>query len=73
MKIRDAIAAVDKEWKKSSRQSQYGNWKVKSKKEAILEAQRDKKNVHFATIMAHPECEVETQITKGQRQSRAPW
>ena len=37
---------------KSSRRSQDGIWKkVKSKKEDILEAQRDKRKVHFATLM----------------------
>ena len=42
---------------KSSRQSQHGDWrKVKSKKEVILEPHRDKKKVHFATLMVicHP-------------------
>ena len=43
MKIPDAQAAVDKEWKKLE--------KSKSKEEVILEAQRDKKKVHFATLM----------------------
>ena len=37
---------------KSSRQFRHGTQeKVKSKKEVILEAQRDKKKVHFATLM----------------------
>ena len=37
---------------KSSRQSQHGNWKkVKSKKQVILEAQRDKNKVHCASLM----------------------
>ena len=36
----------------SSRQSQHGIWKkVKSKKKVILEAQRDRKKVHFASLM----------------------
>ena len=46
---------------KSLRRSQHGNMeKVKSKKEVFLEAPRDKKKVHFATLM--DKC-----------QSRAPW
>ena len=32
--------------------SSMGFGKVKSKKEAILEAQRDQKKVHFATLMS---------------------
>ena len=40
MEIPDGKAAVDQEWEK-----------VKSRKECILEAQRDKKKVHFAVLM----------------------
>ena len=37
---------------KSSRRSQHGIWKKsRAKKEVILEAQRDQKKVHFATLM----------------------
>ena len=50
MKIPDVKAAVDEEWKKLET-TQHGNWKVKSKKEVILEAQGDNKKVHFATLM----------------------
>ena len=49
--------------------------KVKSKKEVILEAQRDKKKVHFATLMdiCHlKNAELEPKFQKYQRQSRAP-
>ena len=48
--------------------------KVKSKKEVILEAQRDKKKVHFATLMdlcRLKKCGVRTKATEVQRQSRA--
>ena len=47
--------------------------KVKSKKEVILEAQRDKQKVHFATLMdmCHLKSGVGTKITEVQRQSRA--
>ena len=42
MKIPDAKAAVDKEWKKLATIPAWNLDKVKSKKEVILEAQRDK-------------------------------
>ena len=76
MKILDAKAAVDKEWKKLETIPAWNLDNVKSKKEIILEAQRDKKKVHFATLMdtCHFEkCGVGTQIAEVQRQSRAPW
>ena len=43
MKIPDAKAAVDKEWKKLETVPAWQLDNVKSKKEVILEAQRDKK------------------------------
>ena len=51
MTIPDAEAAVDKEWKKLETIPAWQLEKVKSKKEVILEAQRDNKKVHFATLM----------------------
>ena len=51
MKIPDAKAAVDKEWKKLETIAAWDVGKVKSKKEVILEAQRDKKKAHFASLM----------------------
>ena len=51
MKIPDAKAAVDKEWKKLETMAAWQLDKVKGKSEVILEAQRDKKKVHFATLM----------------------
>ena len=51
MKIPDAKAAVDKEWKKLETNPAWQLEKVKSKKEVILEAHRDKRKVHFATLM----------------------
>ena len=48
MKIPDAKAAADKEWKKLETIPAWQLDKVKSKKKGILEAQRDKKKVHFA-------------------------
>ena len=51
MKILDAKAAVDKEWKKLETIPARQLETVKSKTEVILEAQRDKKKVHCATLM----------------------
>ena len=51
MKILDTKAAVDKEWKKLETIPAWQLDNVKSKKEVILEARRDKKKVHFATLM----------------------
>ena len=51
MKIPDAKAAVNKEWKKLETIPAWDLEKVKSKKEVLLEAQRDNKKVHFATLM----------------------
>ena len=51
MKIPDAKAAVDKEWKELETIPTWQLDWVKSKKEVILEAQWDKNKVHFATLM----------------------
>ena len=51
MKIPDAMAAVDKEWKKLETIPAWDLESVKSKNKVILEAQRDTKKVHFATLM----------------------
>ena len=51
MMITDAKAAVDKEWKKLETIPAWSLEKVKSKKKVTLEAQRDKKKVHFAALM----------------------
>ena len=51
MEIPDAKAAVDKAWQKLETIPALDFRKVKSKKDVILEAQRDKKNVHFAALM----------------------
>ena len=51
MKIPDAKAAVDKEWEKLAKLPAWQLNKVKGKKEVILEAQREKKEVHFAAFM----------------------
>ena len=54
IKIPDAKAAVDKEWKKIDTIPDWKLEKVRSKKEVILEAQ-DKKKVHFASLIMSPE------------------
>ena len=51
MQIPDAKAAVDWEWKELETIPAWHLEKVKSNEEVILEAQRDKKKVHFATWM----------------------
>ena len=51
MDIQDAKAVVDKEWEKLETIPAWQLDKVKNKKEVILEAHRDKKKVHFATLM----------------------
>ena len=76
MKISDVKAAVGKEWKKFETIPAWHLEKVKTKKELILEAQRDKKKIHFATLMdicRLKKCGVGAQSTKVQRQSRACW
>ena len=72
MKNPDAKAAVDKEWETIPA------WLldiVKSKKEVVLEAQRDKTKVHIATLMdiCHlNKCGGGTKISEVQRKNRAP-
>ena len=51
IKIPDAKAAVDKEWKKLETIPAWKLEKVQSKKEIVLEAQRDKRKVHFVSLM----------------------
>ena len=50
-KIPDAKPAVDKEWEKLEKLPAWQLNKVQSKKEVFLEAQMEKKKVHFATLM----------------------
>ena len=52
MKIPDAKAAVDKDWKKLETIPAWDVSKVKSKKEVIKEAQKNNNKIHFATLMA---------------------
>ena len=53
MKIPGAKAVVDKEWKKHETIPAWDLEKVKSKKEVILEAQRDKKQSPLCFIDRH--------------------
>ena len=50
MKIPDAKAAVDKEWKKLENIPAWDVRKVKSKKEVVKEAQKNNNKVHFASL-----------------------
>ena len=49
--IPDAKAAVNKEWKKLEKISAWQMDNVRSKRNGILEAQKEKKKVHSATLM----------------------
>ena len=51
MKIPDAKAAVDKEWKKLETIPAWDVRKVKSQKEVIKEAQKNNNKVHFPSLM----------------------
>ena len=51
IKIPDAKAAVDKEWKKLETIPAWKLERVRNKKEVILEAHRDSNKVHFASLM----------------------
>ena len=75
MMIPDAKAAVDKEWKKLETIPARNLDKVKSKKELILQTQRENRKVNFASLMDMCHLKkwwVGTQITEVQKQSRAP-
>ena len=71
MKIPDAKAAVDKEWKKLETTLAWDVRKVKSKREVIKEAQKNNNKVHFASLMGlchlkHSELEPQFQKYKGR-------
>ena len=51
MKIQDAKAAVDKTWEKLEKMPTWQLDKVKSKRDFILEAHKEKNKVHFASLM----------------------
>ena len=53
MKIQDAKAAADKDWKKLETIPAQQPEKVKSKKEVILEAHRDKKEIPLCCFDGH--------------------
>ena len=67
MKIPDAKVAVDKEWQKLEKFQAWNLDEVKNNREVILEAQREKKKVHFATltdICHHKNAELEPKLQK---------
>ena len=67
MKIPNWKAAVDKEWKKLETFQLGSEKQGKSKREVVLEAQRDKRKVHFATLMRYlssQECGVRTKMSR---------
>ena len=75
MKSSDAKAAVDKEWEKLEQLSPWQMTRVKSKKEVIQVAQKEKRTVHFCFVNGHlssPVCGVGTEISETQRPGRAP-
>ena len=75
MKIPDAKAAVEKEWKKLEKIPAWQLTKVRNKKEVIEEAKKECKTVHFASFDGHlssQEFGARTSISKVQRQSRTP-
>ena len=51
MKIPDAKGAADKEWDKHEKILAWQMDKVKSKKDVLVQAQKKKNEVHFATLM----------------------
>ena len=66
MKIPDAKAAVDKEWKKLDTIPAWQLEKVKSKQEVILEAKRDRKQSPLCYIdgpLSYQHCGVKTTIS----------
>ena len=66
MKIPDAQAAVNKEWEKLEKIPAWQMDKVKSKKDATLEAQNEEKKVHFACHLKNAELEPKHQQYKGR-------
>ena len=69
MKISDAKAAVDKEWKKLETIPAWALEIVKSKIDVILEAQRNNKKIHLATLMDichHTNAELEPKLQKNK-------
>ena len=75
MKIPDAKAAVDKEWQKLETIPAWQWEKLKSRGDAIMEAQKREKESPLCHIDGHlssQECGVGTKAPKVQRTSHAP-
>ena len=68
----DAKAAEDKEWKKLETIPAWQWDRLKSKKEVILDTQKDKRKVHFATLMdvSSQKCGVRAHIPEVQGSNR---
>ena len=78
MKILDAKAVVDKDWKKLEELSAWQMTNVKSKREVILEAQREQRTVHLATLrdichLKNAELELKYQNTMAGVCSEVTW
>ena len=76
MKIPDAKAAVDKEWKKFETTPAWQLDKVKSKKKVIQEHKKNKKKVHLEICfidghLSSKECGVGTTVPEVRGSSRA--
>ena len=76
LRIPNAKAAVDKEWKQLETIPAWQLEKVKSKKKVTLQSTKGQKESPLCYIDSHMSPQkrgVRTQSTKIQRQSRAPW
>ena len=76
MKILEAKAAVDKEWKKLEKISAWNLTKVRSKKKVIDEARASGATLHFASFNGHLSSEksrIGGKAPKIQRSSFTPW
>ena len=74
MRILDAKAAVDKEWEKLGKLSRWQLNKVKSKKEVILDARKEKESplCYLGGHLSSQKCGVRTEVPKVQRTNRTP-
>ena len=73
-KIPDAKVAVDKEWEKLEKLPAWQTTKLKSKREGILEAQKEERTVqcYAEEYLSSPECAVGTKVSTIQRPGCTP-